>query len=208
MPDSVIGSCQVDKDGTGLLFRFECILNALREQSDLIHGGSSASKTRLFPWEQRVNKNVLQEVSDLWRAEPLHPANVSGSFSHREFAAALQHLKPGKAPGPDSICPELIIHAGAGLKSWLRGFLSSCLHHLKIPKIWRRALVVAVPNPSKPVEHPRSYRPISLLCVPFKILERLIYVRVESLIVTFISFLHNRIRASKVVSNKLGWTGR
>ena len=56
VPDSVIGSCQVDKDGTGLLFRFECILNALREQSDLIHGGSSASKTRLFPWEHRVNK--------------------------------------------------------------------------------------------------------------------------------------------------------
>ena len=56
MPDSVIGSCQVNKDGTGLFFRFECILNALREQSDLIHGGSSASKTRLFPWEQRVNK--------------------------------------------------------------------------------------------------------------------------------------------------------
>ena len=42
VPDSVIGSCQVDKDGTGLLFRFECILNALREQSDVIHGGSSA----------------------------------------------------------------------------------------------------------------------------------------------------------------------
>ena len=54
--DSVIGSCQVDKDGTGLFFRFECILNALRQQSDLNHGGSSASKTRLFPWEQRVNK--------------------------------------------------------------------------------------------------------------------------------------------------------
>ena len=94
----------------------------------------------------------------------------------------LQHLKPGKAPGPDSTCPELIIHAGAGLKSWLRGFLSSCLHHLKIPKIWRRALVVAVPKPSKPVEDPRSYRPISLLCVPDKILERLIYARVEPLI--------------------------
>ena len=101
---------------------------------------------------------------------------------HREFAATPQHLKPGKAPVPDSICPELIIHAGAGLKFWLRGFLSSCLHHLKIPKIWRRALVLAVPKPLKPVEDPRSYRPISLLCVPCKILERLIYARVEPLI--------------------------
>ena len=131
---------------------------------------------------RRSSRLVLQEVSDLWRADPLHPANVSGSFTHWEFAAALQHLKPGKAPGPDSICPELIIHAGASLKTWLRGFLSSCLHHLKIPKIWRRALVVAVPKPSKPVEDPRSYRPISLLCVPYKILERLIYARVEPLI--------------------------
>ena len=32
------------------------------------------------------------------------------------------------------------------------------------------------------MEDPKSYRPISLLCVPYKILERLIYARVEPLI--------------------------
>ena len=145
----------------------QCPVSADAITSHLVKNGKYEGVNR------RSSRLVLQEVSDLWRAEPLHPANVSGSFSHREFAAALQHLKPSKAPGPDSICPELIIHAGASLKSWLRGFLSSCLHHLKIPKIWRRALVVAVPKPSKPVEDPKSYRPISLLCVPYKILERL-----------------------------------
>ena len=108
--------------------------------------------------------------------------NISDNFSQKEFTAALQHLKPGKAPGPDSICPELILHAGAALNSWLRDFLSSCLHRIKIPKIWRRALVVAIPKPGKPVGDPKSYRPISLLCVPYKILERLIYARVEPLI--------------------------
>ena len=106
--------------------------------------------------------------------------NVCGSFTPSEFAAALKHLKPGKAPGPDSICPELLLHAGAALKSWLCGFLSSCLHHLKIPIIWRRALVVAIPKPMKPVEDPKSYRPISSLCVPYKILQRLIYTLVSS----------------------------
>jgi len=50
----------------------------------------------------------------------------------------------------------------------------------KIPKIWRRALVVAVPNPETPLGDPKSYRPISLLCVPFKILGRLISARVET----------------------------
>ena len=53
---------------------------------------------------------------------------------------------------------------------------------LKIPKIWRRAVMVAIPKRMKPVGEPKSYRPISLLFVPYKILERLIYARVEPLI--------------------------
>ena len=128
--------------------------------------------------DRKSSRLVFQEVSDLWRATTPDAVNISDNFSQREFAAALQHLKPGKAPGSDSICPELILHAGAALKSWLRDFLSSCLRRLKIPKIWRRALVVAIPKPAKPVGDPKSYRPISLLCVPYKILERLIYARV------------------------------
>ena len=68
------------------------------------------------------------------------------------------------------------------MKSWLRGFLSSCLRQLKIPKVWRRALVVAIPKSKKPVGDPKSYRLISLLCVPYKILERLIYARIEPIV--------------------------
>ena len=121
-------------------------------------------------------------MSDLRRATTADAVNISDNFSQREFTAVLQHLKPDKAPGPDSICSELITHAGSALKSWLHDFLSSCLHRLKIPKIWRRALVVAIPKPTKSVGDPKSYRLISLLCVPYKILERLIYARVEPLI--------------------------
>jgi len=68
------------------------------------------------------------------------------------------------------------------LKSWFCDFLTSCMRQLKISKIWRRALVVAIPQPEKSLGDPKSYRPISLLYVPFKILERLIYARVETII--------------------------
>ena len=100
--------------------------------------------------DRKSSRLVFEEVSDLWRATTPDAVNISDNFSQKEFAAALQHLKPGKAPGPDSICPEHIIHAGAALKSWLRDFLSSCLCRLKISKIWRRALVVAISKPGKP----------------------------------------------------------
>ena len=128
----------------------------------------------------KSSRPVSQEVSDFWKATTPDPINISGIFSQREFTATLQHLKPGKAS--DSICPKFILHAGAALKSWLLDFLSSCLRRLKISKIWRKALVVAIPKPGKPVGDPKSYRPISLLCVPYKILERLIYARVKPLI--------------------------
>ena len=132
--------------------------------------------------DRKSSRLVFQEVSDFWIATTPDAVNISDDFSQREFTAALQHLKPGKAPGPDSICPELILHAGAALKSWLRDFLSSCLRRLKISIIWKTALVVAIPKPAKPMGDPKSYRPISLLFIPYKILERLIYVRVEPLI--------------------------
>ena len=132
--------------------------------------------------DRKSSRLVFQGVSDLWRAITPDAVNISDNFLQREFTAALQHSKPGKAPGPDSICPELILHAGVVLKSWLCDFLSSCLRRLQIPKIWRRALVVAIPKPAKPVGDPKSYRPISLFCVPYKILERLIYACIEPLV--------------------------
>ena len=75
--------------------------------------------------------------------------NISESFTPQEFAAARKHMKPRKTSGSDSICSDLITHAGAALKSWLCGFLSSCLRRLKIPKVWRRALLVVIPKPKK-----------------------------------------------------------
>ena len=41
---------------------------------------------------------------------------------------------------------------------------------------------MAVPKPKKPVEDLKNYRPISLLCVPYKIFERLIHACVELIV--------------------------
>ena len=61
-----------------------------------------------------------------------------------------------------------------------------------------------VPNPSKPVEGPKSYRTISLLCVLCKILERLICNRVESIVHPLLSkeqtgFPHGKSTVDQVV---------
>ena len=82
----------------------------------------------------------------------------------------------------DSTFLEFILQAGSALRSWFCDFLNSCIHQLKIPKIWRRALIVAIPKPEKPLGDPKSYCLISLLCVPFQILKSLIYAHVDTII--------------------------
>ena len=128
-----------------------CLVSTDTIASQLVRNGKYEAVDR------KSSRLVSQEVSDLWWAIRPDAVNISDSFLQREFAAVLQHLKPGKAPEPDFICSELILHAGSALKSWSSDFLSSCLRRLKIPKIWRRALAVAIPKPAKPVGYPKSY---------------------------------------------------
>jgi len=42
--------------------------------------------------------------------------------------------------------------------------------------------VIALPKPNKPADDPRSHRPISLLCVPYNLLERLLLLRREPIV--------------------------
>ena len=96
--------------------------------------------------------------------------------------SAIRHLKPGKSPGIDNIHPEFILHQGPKANEWLRLFCSECFHWSKLPKIWRRAKVIALPKPNKPLDDPKGYRPIALLCVPYKLMERLLHTRLEPVI--------------------------
>ena len=88
-----------------------CPVSADAIASQLVRNGKYEAVDR------KSSRLVFQEVSDLWRATTPDAVNISDNFSQRELTAALQHLKPGEAPGPDSICFELILHAGAALKS-------------------------------------------------------------------------------------------
>ena len=97
--------------------------------------------------------------------------------------AALRRLTQGSFLDMDSVFLEFILHAGAALESWFCDFLTPCMSQLKIPKIWKRALIVASLEARKATGGPKElpYRSIAPLCYSFKFL-RLIYTRVESII--------------------------
>ena len=125
---------------------------------------------------------VNKELSDIWKIPTPEGHSISEPFRPEELAAALRRLKPGRTPGLDSIFPELLLHTRSALKTLFCDFLTSCTRQIQILKIWRRALIVAIPKPEMPLGDLKSYRPIPLLHLPFKILERLIYTHVDSIV--------------------------
>ena len=56
-----------------------------------------------------------------------------------------------------------------------------------------------IPKSKKPVEDPKSYRPISLLCVSYKIFERLIHARVEPIVDLLLSREQTRFRRGRSI---------
>ena len=86
-----------------------------------------------------------------------------------------KELNSRKSPGPDNISPLL-------LKS-CHNELSGVYQHLfqlsissGIPPIWNTAVIVPVPKKTTAKEY-NHYRPIALTYVPFKCLERILFLK-------------------------------
>ena len=146
------------------------------------HQSYAHAKPRAIRLFRSENPQILLDIKVLSTcfATP-EGDSISGPFTPEYLAATLNYLKPGKCLELDSIFLEFILQIRPAFKSWLYNFLSSCIYQLKILRIWRRTLIVVIPKPEKPFG-PKSYCLISVLCVPFKILKRLIYGYFEPII--------------------------
>ena len=60
--------------------------------------------------------------------------------------------------------------------------MNYCATAYTIPKAWRKSRVVALLKPGKPPDSRKSYRPISLLSILYKLYERLIMTRISPIV--------------------------
>jgi len=103
-------------------------------------------------------------------------------FTPQELKKALTLMKTGKAPGLDGITTEMIQHFGPKTMSWVLNLFNNCADTCRIPNGWRKARgVVALlkPGKGKDPNAAKSYRPISLLCILYKLYERMIMDRMS-----------------------------
>ena len=135
----------------------------------LLLNGKPYNKERGYLKKMKEDMKQVLDTSD----ELFHP------FTIKELDEALKTIKSGKAPGLDGISAEMILHFGPNTRKWLLALYNTCMMSLKIPKTWRKAKVVALLEPGKDPKLPKSYRPIFLLCILYKVCKLLIMTRIS-----------------------------
>ena len=99
------------------------------------------------------------------------------NFTSGELELALKKLKQRKAPGPDKITNEMLLHLGSKGKRKILEFINRTWQKSYLPKAWRTATITPILKPGKPEGSPASYRPISLTSSLGKLAERMVNSR-------------------------------
>ena len=120
-------------------------------------------------------------------------------MTNDELVNALKCVKLGIAPGYYNIHPEFWKQLGPRGYDWLADFFTRVCHESQIPRIWRQAKVIALEKPGKDPKLAFSYRPISLLSVCLKLLDRVALQRVSPTVEKLLSSEQAGFRRSRCI---------
>lgn len=129
------------------------------------------------PVRQPYDRKVTYRLNEIRKGRQA-PLEVSQPFSDQELDVAMSALPAGKAAGVDGVFPEFIKNAGPKVKNWLKTVFNIILETGDMPGLFKKSKVIAVLKPGKQADQAESYRPIALLSVCYKLLERLVYNRI------------------------------
>ena len=101
-------------------------------------------------------------------------------FTLVEIRNAVASLNNKKAPGEDGITGEIFNQAFETFPKYITAIYNGCLRRGVFPKRWKRAKLVPIVKPGKEdSEEVTKYRPISLLNIQGKIMEKILIARIN-----------------------------
>jgi len=127
---------------------------------------------------------LLESLIPRDRVAPVFECEIVGrerpEVTEAEVKRAVWRMAPNKAPGLDGITAGVLRKAWGVIGTPLTSVLSECLRRSVFPDCWKTAEVVVIKKgEDRDPSLPKSYRPVSLLSAPSKVLERLVVDRLE-----------------------------
>ncbi|KPJ08991.1 Retrovirus-related Pol polyprotein from type-1 retrotransposable element R1 [Papilio machaon] len=120
-------------------------------------------------------RNLAEKVN-----EGSHNEICDPPFTRHELMWAASSFNPKKAPGPDGLTADICLVAITLDPELFLEIANRCLALACFPRRWKEAAVVVLRKPNKEnYTHPKAYRPIGLLPIMGKILEKMLVRRVR-----------------------------
>ena len=119
------------------------------------------------------------------------------SFSHDKIAKVIQNLDPNKAHGHDNISIRMVKVCGPSIYKPLEIIFNQCLETGVFPSEWKKGNIVPI-HKKGDKQMLQNYRPVSLLPICGKILERLMFNEM------FEFFIENKLISSSQSGFKPG----
>jgi len=101
-------------------------------------------------------------------------------FTLEEIRNAVESMGNKKAPGEDEITGEIYKSTFESFPSYITALYNGCLRRGVFPKRWKRAKLIKITKSGKEnSEHVTKFRPISLLNIGGKVLEKVLINRIN-----------------------------
>ena len=114
------------------------------------------------------------QLPSLHEISHITPALAEICFDECEVYTVLASLACNKAAGIDGIRPDILKYCAAPLTKPLHNLFCHCISNHDLPSEWRTHCITPIFK-SGDKHNVANYRPISLLCIISKVLERLVF---------------------------------
>lgn len=141
--------------------------------------------TVFAPHDDRTQGGHITEI-DNFVASPMPMNRNVAPIEMRELIYQIRRLNPKKSWGPDFFSPRAIKHLPYRALVLILHIFNAILRLGYFPEKWKVARVIMILKPGKDPALAPSYRPISILSVFSKLIERLILARMHSYITAII----------------------
>ncbi|GBN08387.1 Retrovirus-related Pol polyprotein from type-1 retrotransposable element R1 [Araneus ventricosus] len=177
------------------------ILRGVRDESGVLT--STVSDTvraivhRLFPRYDTTSDTPYQKAVRCFVRDHENHLIAPPPFTLEEIQGALHSFRPKKAPGLDGVSIELVKGIYKCCPAFLLALMNACLRVRGFPTSWKISKLVLLNKPGRDLSLPQSYRPICLLSVFSKLLDKLLTHRLTHLFYSK-GLLHERQHGFRV----------
>ena len=121
-----------------------------------------------------LDKKPIQHSRNILRNLKKKTSDPEVNITEKQVQEAIDKSKNSKALGPDDISPIMLKHLGPKGIHFLTEIYNNCVNTSTIPSLWKTGRIIPLLKPGKPADEGTSFRPISLLSPPAKILEKVL----------------------------------